>query len=144
MRIVRRSSWIVGLVCLLPGAAVMACSPPSGRSAPAPGVSVSGGALAQSSRELSLEQRVAYQRRIEEVHWRHTIWPAANPKPKPSLAEVMSDAAIRSKVDDALRKSAALAVYWQRPITAEQLQAEMERIGGAAVRRRFDQEEIEL
>ena len=40
----------------------------------------------------------------------------------------MSQAQIESKVQDYLRKSQALEDYWQRPITAEQLQAEMDRM----------------
>ena len=40
----------------------------------------------------------------------------------------MSQAQIESKVQDYLRNSQALEDYWQRPITAEQLQAEMDRM----------------
>src|SRR5262249_53413122 len=69
-----------------------------------------------------------YQRAIEEVNWRHRIWPAANTQPKPALVEVMPEAALQAKVEDYLRKSQALAEYWQRPLRREQLQAEMERM----------------
>ena len=40
----------------------------------------------------------------------------------------MSQAQLEKKVADYLRKSQALEDYWQRPITPDQLQAEMERI----------------
>ena len=40
----------------------------------------------------------------------------------------MSHAELEKKVADYLRKSQALEDYWQRPITSEQLQAEMERM----------------
>ncbi len=40
----------------------------------------------------------------------------------------MSQAQIEKKVEDYLRNSQALEDYWQRPITADQLQAEMERM----------------
>ena len=40
----------------------------------------------------------------------------------------MSQAQIEKKVADYLRKSQALEDYWRRPITAEQLQAEMDRM----------------
>ena len=40
----------------------------------------------------------------------------------------MSQAEIEKKVEDYLRDSQALEDYWQRPITPDQLQAEMERI----------------
>jgi N-acetylneuraminic acid mutarotase len=83
---------------------------------------------ARSAAPLSLEQRVARQRAIEEVYWRHKIWPAENARPKPSLDEVMPAAAIRARVEDALRASTALEVEYGRPITREQLEAEMERM----------------
>src|SRR5207245_9173339 len=41
---------------------------------------------------------------------------------------MMSQAQLETKVADYLRKSAALADHWQRPITGEQLQAEMDRM----------------
>src|SRR5947209_5936216 len=81
-----------------------------------------------SQRTLTFAERVAYQRSIEEVYWRHRIWPKERPDPKPSLDEVMSQAQIEKKVEDYLRDSQALEDYWQRPITPDQLQAEMERI----------------
>ena len=77
---------------------------------------------------LTFADRVAYQRVIEEVYWWHRIWPKENAKPKPSLDEVMSAEQIEKKVEDYLRDSQALEVYWQKPITPEQLQAEMERM----------------
>src|SRR5207249_7272479 len=77
---------------------------------------------------LTFAQRVAYQRTIEEVYWRHRIWPKERPDRKPSLDAIMSQADLENKVTDYLRKSQALADYWQRPIAAEQLQAEMDRM----------------
>src|SRR4051812_25465374 len=74
---------------------------------------------------LTFTQRVAYQRAIEEIYWRHRIWPKQNSEPKPSLDEVMSARQIERKVEDYLRESQALEDYWQRPITPDQLQAEM-------------------
>jgi hypothetical protein len=79
-------------------------------------------------RQLSLEDRVAYQRAIEEVYWRHRIWPKERPDPKPSLDAVMSQAAIEKKVQDYLRNSELLEEEWQKPIAPEQLQAEMDRM----------------
>ena len=40
----------------------------------------------------------------------------------------MPDATLRGKVEDTLRKSSALAQYWQRPVTGAQLQAEVTRM----------------
>src|SRR5256714_4408631 len=79
-------------------------------------------------RSLTFAQRVGYQRAMEEVYWQHRIWPQANAVPKPSLEKVMSQTQIEKKVEDYLRNSQALEDYWQRPITPDQLQAEMERI----------------
>jgi N-acetylneuraminic acid mutarotase len=79
-------------------------------------------------RTLSFSGRVAYQRAIEDVYWRHRIWPKQHPDPKPSLDAVMSQAQLEKKVADYLRKSQALEDHWQRPITAEQLQVEMNRM----------------
>ncbi len=105
----------------------------------------------RTSRPLTFAERVAYQTAIEDVYWRHRIWPKANPGPKPSLDAVMSQADIQKKVEGYLRNSQTLDAYWQRParnashppaamqqlragndvggpITADQLQAEMERM----------------
>jgi hypothetical protein len=81
-----------------------------------------------SNRTLTFAERVAYQRAIEEVYWRHRIWPKENAGPKPPLDKVMSHKAIEKKVEDYLRNSQALEDYWQRPITPDQLQVEMDRI----------------
>src|SRR6266513_2038697 len=81
-----------------------------------------------SQRTLTFAERVAYQRAIEEVYWRHRIWPSERPDPKPSLDAVMSQAQMEKKVGDYLRNSQALEEYWQRPLTVEQLQAEMDRM----------------
>ena len=77
---------------------------------------------------LTLADRVAYQRAIEEVYWRHRIWPKERPDPKPSLGEVMPSVQLEKKVEDYLRNSEALEDYWKEPLSAEQLQAEMERM----------------
>jgi N-acetylneuraminic acid mutarotase len=77
---------------------------------------------------LSFEERVSYQRAVEDVYWRHRIWPKERPDPKPSLDAVMSEAQLEKKVTDYLRNSQALEDYGQRPITPEQLQAEMDRM----------------
>src|SRR5207248_7584464 len=81
-----------------------------------------------AKRTLTLEERVSYQRAIEEIYWRHRIWPKERPDPKPSLDAVISQAQLEKKVKDYLRNSQALEDDWQRPITAEQLQTEMDRI----------------
>jgi N-acetylneuraminic acid mutarotase len=83
---------------------------------------------ARGQRTLTFPERVAYQRAIEEVYWRHRIWPKERPDAKPRLDAVISQEKLEKKVVDYLRKSQALADYWQRPITTEQLQTEMDRM----------------
>ena len=99
--------------------------PKSANAVPAPGQAA---ANAQQSRTLTFAERVAYQRAIEDVYWRHRIWPKDRRDPKPSLDAVMTQAQLEAKVADYLRKSQALEDYWQRPTSAEQLQAEMDRM----------------
>lgn len=79
-------------------------------------------------RELSLEERVSCRTAIERVYWSHRIWPADNLQPRPSFEEALPEAAIRSRVEDVLRQSSALDTIYRRPITAAQLQAEMNRM----------------
>jgi hypothetical protein len=85
-------------------------------------------ANAHQSRSLSFADRVACQRAIEDVYWRHRIWPNQRRGPKPALDAVMSQAQLEKEVEEYLRNSQALEDYWQRPIAADQLQAEMERM----------------
>src|SRR4051794_11742539 len=63
---------------------------------------------AREQRTLTFAERVAYQRAIEEVYWRHRIWPKERPDLKPSLDAVMSQAQLEKKVADYLRESQAL------------------------------------
>ena len=71
-----------------------------------------------SERTLTFAERVAYQRAIEEVYWRHRIWPKERPDPKPSLDSVMPQAQLEKKVEDYLRNSQALEDQRQGPLTA--------------------------
>jgi len=82
----------------------------------------------QKSRVLTFAERVAYQYTIEEVYWRHRIWPKENTNPKPSLDQVMSRAQVEKKVEDYMRDSQLLADQRQRQFTPAELQAEMDRI----------------
>jgi len=90
---------------------------------------VPGFALAPSQAwALTFEDRVEAQRAIEGVYWNHRVWPEHNPQPKPPASEVISEEILRSKVEDYLKKSNALAAVWARSITSAQLQAEMRRM----------------
>ena len=82
----------------------------------------------QQHATLTLAERVAYQQAIEEVYWRHRIWPEERPDPKPPLDLVMSQAQLNKKVAAYLRDSGVLQRSRHGPITAEQLQAEMDRM----------------
>src|SRR5215471_15682417 len=64
-------------------------------------------------RSLTFEERVGYQRAIEDVYWRHRIWPKERPDPKPSLDVAMSQATIEQKVQDYVRNSELLEQDWQ-------------------------------
>src|SRR6267378_2874016 len=101
------------------------------RSASATGAYDTTAKTSSQPRAFSFAERVAHQQAIEDVYWRHRIWPrngGENPDRKPSLDAVMSQAQLEDKVAGYLRDSLALEDYRQRPITAEQLQAEMERM----------------
>src|ERR1043166_1795397 len=80
------------------------------------------------NRILTFADRVTYQKAIEEVYWRHRIWPKERTDSKPLLDSVMSRRQIETKVRDYLRNSRVLEDYWQQPISPEQLQGEMERM----------------
>lgn len=79
-------------------------------------------------RTLTFRERVAYQRAIEEVYWRHRIWPKELSDPKPPLDGIISQSELETKVADYLSKSQLVEQYLQRPITTEQLQGEMDRM----------------
>src|SRR4029077_17453834 len=81
-----------------------------------------------SQRTLTFAERVVYQRAIEEVYWRYRIWPEERPDSKPPLDSVMSQAQLEKKVAEYLRDSEVLQRSRHRSITAEQLQAEMDRM----------------
>ena len=81
-----------------------------------------------SKKNLTFAERVAYQRAIEEVYWRHRIWPEERLDPKPPLDSVMSQAQLEKKVAAYLRDSDVLQHSQDGPITAEKLQAEMDRM----------------
>jgi hypothetical protein len=57
-------------------------------------------------RALTFEERVSYQRAIEQVYYRHRIWPKESSNPKPSLDAVMPRAQLEKGVETtfAIRK----------------------------------------
>ena len=77
---------------------------------------------------LTFSERVEAHRAIEEVLWRHRIWPEGNQGPKPPLSMVLDDRTLTESVRDILRKSTALETIWNQPITPGKLQAELDRM----------------
>jgi hypothetical protein len=72
------------------------------------------------ARALTIADRVAAQKAIEQVYWNHRIWPKDNKASKPPLSAVLSDAALRAKVERYVAGSKARS--------AAELQAEVERM----------------
>jgi hypothetical protein len=85
----------------------------------------------QLCRTLTFAERIAHQYAIEEVYWRHRIWPRSggeNPVPKPPLDAIVSQRQIEHKVEEYQRKSQLVADRRGSPITGSELQTEMERM----------------
>src|SRR6187549_1949574 len=83
-------STIAVLVCALVGCSVL--------SATLLGFFSPQAALKISERTLSFAERVSYQRAIEDVYWRHRIWPNERRDPKPPLDSVMPLAQLEKRV----------------------------------------------
>ena len=66
-----------------------------------------------SGKTLTVTERVAYQRAIEEVYWRHRIWPKVNAQPKPSLDAVISQALLERK---SLDRSPYLQLSYEKEV----------------------------
>ena len=78
--------------------------------------------ITSASERISFQERVAAQEAIERVFYGHQIWPEGNSTPKPPFESVYPKTLLEAKVTDYLKKSAALDLYWQRPVEPEQLQ----------------------
>lgn len=83
------------------------------------------------ARDLTREERIGAQEAIERVYWERRIWPRENRAPKPALRDVLPPEQIEARALDVLRKSQALATLFARPITADDLQAEMRRMAAS-------------
>src|SRR5438552_4793598 len=84
--------------------------------------------ITSQPKACSYAESVVFERPIEYVYWQHRIWPKENSDPKPSLDAAMSQAQLENKVASYLHDSLVLEDYWQKPITAEELQTEMDRM----------------
>jgi N-acetylneuraminic acid mutarotase len=85
--------------------------------------------LAPAQAALSLADRIACQRAIEAVQWRHRGAASGTRLP---FAQAVPPAVLRRRAEDAARQSAALAAWWDDPITPAQLQAELDRMAAAS------------
>jgi N-acetylneuraminic acid mutarotase len=77
---------------------------------------------------LSFDERVDCQAAVEQVFDRHRIWPKDNPGPKPAFTVAVPRAVLVKKAEDALAMSVALAGRYHAPVTASELQAELDRM----------------
>src|SRR5437899_292509 len=75
-----------------------------------------------SARDLTLEERIQAQEAFERVYYSHQ---EGTTKP---FEEAVPRAVLERKVRTMLEQSAALEAIWNRPVTAEALQRETERI----------------
>ncbi|MGM9486883.1 Kelch repeat-containing protein [Ideonella sp. YS5] len=76
---------------------------------------------------LSLEDRVACQRAVEQVYWRHRT-ASSDATPRLPFEQALPEALLRRRAEDVVLKSAALSQRWHTEITAHQLQAELDRM----------------
>ena len=77
---------------------------------------------------LTFEERLEAQEAIERVYHRHRNWPSQNAAPAPAFESAVSKDLIARKVKTYLRESQALDVFWAKPISSDQLQAEVDRL----------------
>jgi N-acetylneuraminic acid mutarotase len=127
-QIVRSAAWAgFGLLTLVALSSAFN-SPNEGQKTGRPAVYNDRAKSPNQTRALSFAERVTFQRAIEEVYRHHRIWPKDNPDLKLSLDAPMTQAQLEKKVTDYLRNSQELENYRQRPLTKDQLQAEMNRM----------------
>src|SRR5262249_25547694 len=81
-----------GITCL-----VWIAMPSATSGKPAPSRTM---APAHARRTLTFAERLGYQYAIEEIYWRHRIWPGDNPGLKPPLGALISREQIEKKVTD--------------------------------------------
>ena len=77
---------------------------------------------------LTLDERIACEKAIGAIYWKHNEWPKDNAQPKPSYDKIVPESKLKEKVENIIKESNALAQYWENSVTGAHLQAEMERI----------------
>lgn len=71
---------------------------------------------------------VACQIQLEEVRWRHRVWPDSNPDLKPDRADILPDEVIRRRVEERQRREEVLQHNHGLVIDAPMLDAELHRM----------------
>ncbi|MBQ0928985.1 Kelch repeat-containing protein [Ideonella alba] len=85
-------------------------------------------ALAGPAQAFSLSDRVACQREVERVLWQHR----GQAGQRLAFEQALPERLIRRRAEDVERQSQALAQWWRTPITAAQLQAELDRMAASS------------
>src|SRR5262245_64993955 len=74
------------------------------------------------ARDLPIAQRIEAQTSIERVRYAHQL------ETTQPFEQAVPRAVIDRRVDDALKQTVALELFWKTPVTAEMLRRERERI----------------
>jgi len=96
--------------------------------APGAGVQHRAANPAPPCRPPAFEERVKAQEAIKRVYYRHRNWPGESTRPKPSFEEAVPRVQLEAEVADVLRKCDALARWWGKDLTQDDLQSEVERM----------------
>ena len=77
---------------------------------------------------IPFKKRLECYKKIETIYWNKRLWPKENVQSKPSFGTIFSDSLVQAKVEDVTKKSNALEYYWQKPVTSNLLQTEIDRM----------------
>jgi len=84
--------------------------------------------LSMGAKSAVIPQRFDAQRALDRAAFSHQVIPSGTSSSAVSFEQAFPASASLAKVEKALLESKALEIYWQRPITGEQLQAEIDRM----------------
>lgn len=86
-----------------------------------------GGVGSLFGEELTFEQRVHFQKKVEEIFYQHRTW-LHKDMVQPLFEDMKPETIAREKVQHYLIESKLLDELWHRPLTHNQLQSELNRI----------------
>ena len=89
---------------------------------------VSGGVTGATAEPLSWERRLELHERLERIFDSQRIWPDVNTEARPPFESRLERDALRARVERYLKKSALLETFWSRPLRADDLQRELDRM----------------